>query len=144
MDAVAGRRVVLNPGWSGIDVQSLPANFRVVGDTPHDWLFPRMSMVVHHGGSGTTHSAARAGVPSVVVPFAGDQFFWAHRLARAGVAPEAVTGSRLEANELSRAMAFADRPEVGAKAHALGEQMRAENGLASAVEAIEKIVAATA
>jgi sterol 3beta-glucosyltransferase len=101
-------------------------------------------VVVHHGGSGTTHSAARAGVPSVVVPFAGDQFFWAHRLALAGVAPEGVAGSRLGAGELARSIAFADRPEVRAKAHALGEQMRAENGLARAVEAIEKIVATAA
>ncbi|WGT63107.1 glycosyltransferase [Variovorax paradoxus] len=141
VDAVAGRRAVLNPGWSGIDVQLLPANFHVVGDTPHDWLFPRMSVVVHHGGSGTTHSAARAGVPSVVVPFAGDQFFWAHRLALAGIASKAVAGSRLGADELARSIAFADRPEVRARAHALGEQMRAENGLARAVGSIEKIVA---
>ena len=66
--ATAGRRVVFAPGWSGIDASDLPSSFLVVGDTPHDWLFPRMSVVVHHGGSGTSHSATRAGVPSVVVP----------------------------------------------------------------------------
>jgi sterol 3beta-glucosyltransferase len=144
VDALAGRRAVLNPGWSGIDAQSLPGNFHVVGDTPHDWLFPRMSTVVHHGGSGTTHSAARAGVPSVVVPFAGDQFFWAHRLALAGVAPNAVAGSRVGASELAGAIAFADRAQVRARALALGEQMRAEDGLGRAVAAIEKIIAAAA
>jgi sterol 3beta-glucosyltransferase len=75
IDAVGGRRALFYPGWSGADLLRLPQNFCVIGDTPHDWLFPRTSLVVHHGGSGTTHSAARAGVPSVVLPFAADQFF---------------------------------------------------------------------
>jgi len=143
VDAVGGRRAVLNPGWSGIDVQGLPANFHVVGDTPHDWLFSRAALVVHHGGSGTTHSAARAGVPSVVVPFAGDQFFWAHRLTQAGVAPQAVAGSRLGAHDLARGIALASRPEVRASARALGERMRAENGLAQAVGMIERSLQST-
>ncbi|AGU52752.1 putative glycosyltransferase [Variovorax paradoxus B4] len=144
VDGVAGRRAVLHPGWSGIDTQGLPTNFHVVGEVPHDWLFPRTSLVVHHGGSGTTHSAARAGVPSVVVPFAGDQFFWAHQLAQAGVAPDAVAGSRLGADDLARGLAFAGRPEVRARALALGEKMRAEDGLSRAVEAIERSLAGRA
>ncbi|MDH6590336.1 sterol 3beta-glucosyltransferase [Variovorax sp. TBS-050B] len=143
VDAAAGRRVVLNPGWSGLDAEGLPPNFHVVGDVPHDWLFPRMALMVHHGGSGTTHSAARAGVPSVVVPFAGDQFFWAHRLAQAGVAPEAVAGSRLDADALARGIAFADRAEVRERAAVLGARMRAEDGLARGVEAIERALAGT-
>ena len=59
--AVDGRRALFYPGWSGADPLKLPTNFSIIGDTPHDWLFPRMSLVIHHGGSGTTHSAARAG-----------------------------------------------------------------------------------
>lgn len=56
------------------------ANVLNIGTTPHDWLFPRTAAIIHHGGSGTTHSATRAGKPSVVVAFAGDQGFWAeHR-----------------------------------------------------------------
>lgn len=142
IDGVAGRRAVLQPGWSEIDVQGLPANFHVLGDAPHDWLFPRMALVVHHGGSGTTHSAARSGVPSVVVPFAGDQFFWAHRLAQAGVAPDAVAGNRLRADDLARGIAFAGRSAVRTTAQALGERMRAEDGLAQGVEAIDRILRA--
>ncbi len=136
--AAAGRRVVLNPGWSGFDTQGLPPNFHVVGDTPHDWLFARMALVVHHGGSGTTHSAARSGVPSVVVPFAGDQFFWAHRLALAGVAPATAAGARIDADALARGIDFADQPEVRERAAALGARMRAEDGLARGVEALER------
>lgn len=63
IDAAQGRRAVFFPGWSGIRVDELPSNFRVVGPLPHQWLFPRMAVVVHHGGAGTSHTAARAGVP---------------------------------------------------------------------------------
>ncbi|MBK5120263.1 glycosyltransferase family 1 protein [Burkholderia sp. R-69980] len=139
--AAGGRRTLFHPAWSTADTSMLPANVHVIGDTPHEWLFPRTSMVIHHGGSGTSHSAARAGVPSVVVPFAGDQFFWADRLRRAGVAPGPVDGKNLRASSLSRGIEFAEREDVRSCARTLGKRMQAENGLAQAVSSIEEIVA---
>ncbi|MBR8430616.1 glycosyltransferase family 1 protein [Burkholderia cenocepacia] len=136
--ALAGRRALFYPGWSGIDASLLPAHVRVIGDTPHDWLFPRVAMAMHHGGSGTTHSAARAGIPSVVVPFAGDQFFWANRLQRLGVADAPVAGRRVEAAALARAIAFAERGETKTRAAALGTRIAQEEGLQRAVSAIER------
>ena len=136
--AVAGRRALFSPGWSGVDAASLPKNFFVVGETPHRWLFPRTAMVVHHGGSGTAHSAAAAGVPSVVVPFAGDQFFGADRLRQQGVAGRAVVGSRIDAAQLAGAMAFAERGDVRARSRDLAQRMAQEDGLARAVRAIER------
>ncbi|MDR0245453.1 MAG: glycosyltransferase [Burkholderia sp.] len=136
--ALAGRRALFYPGWSGIDASMLPAHVRVIGDTPHDGLFPRVSMAIHHGGSGTTHSAARAGIPSVVVPFAGDQCFWANRLQRLGVADAPVAGRRVEAAALARAIAFAERGETKARATALGARIAQEDGLTLAVSAIER------
>jgi UDP:flavonoid glycosyltransferase YjiC (YdhE family) len=137
--AVAGRRVLFHPGWSGIEAGALPGNFFAVGDTPHDWLFPRVAAVVHHGGSGTSHSAARAGVPSIVVPFAGDQPFWAERLRLAGVAPAAVDGRRPDAAAFARALDAVQEGAMRERARALGERMRAENGVAVAVKALERI-----
>lgn len=134
--AIGGRRALFYPGWSGIDSASLPDNFHVIGDTPHNWLFPRTSLVIHHGGSGTTHSAAHAGVPSVIVPFAGDQFFWADRLRHLGVAGKAVTGRRPQASALAQGIAYAQRDDVRDRARALGERMKSEDGLADAVAAI--------
>jgi len=140
VEAMAGQRVLFHPGWSGIDAAALPDNFFAIGDTPHDWLFPRTAAVIHHGGSGTSHSAARAGVPSIVVPFAGDQFFWAERLRLAGVAPDAVNGRRPEVSAFVRALDFAQTSAARASASALGERMRAENGVTDAVAALERIV----
>jgi sterol 3beta-glucosyltransferase len=107
----------------------LPDNFLVIGDTPHDWLFPRTAAVIHHGGSGTSHSAARAGVPSIVIPFAGDQFFWAERLRVAGVAPATVDGRWPRAEAVVSALDFAADDRVRKHARVLGETMRSENGV---------------
>jgi len=140
IQAIAGRRALFYAGWSGVDATMLPTNFLVIDETPHDWLFPRTSLVVHHGGSGTTHSAARAGIPSVVVPFAADQFFWADRLRQAGVAANALRWKHLDADQLSSRMEFARTDGVVVRARALGEKMRAEKGLLNAVAFIEKIM----
>merc|ERR1712045_888582 len=43
---------------------------------PHEWLMPRCSLIVHHGGCGTTAASLRAGKPVVVTPVAHDQFYW--------------------------------------------------------------------
>jgi UDP:flavonoid glycosyltransferase YjiC (YdhE family) len=141
IEAMQGRRALFYPGWSGIDPQALPENFFVVGDTPHDWLLPRTAAVIHHGGSGTSHSAARAGVPSIVTPFAGDQFFWAERLRLAGVAPPAVDGRKPTARAFVNALDYAASETVRSRARALGETMHAENGVANAVAVLERIVA---
>src|SRR5262249_41560076 len=125
-----------------VRAEQLPGNFFLLREAPHDWLFPRTSLVIHHGGAGTTHSAARAGVPSVVVPFAGDQPFWADRLRRLGVAPRPLSAKRLRASTVTERLQFAERPEVRARAAALGTKMRAENGLGNAVATIETLLSA--
>lgn len=118
--AVGGQRVLFSPGWSGVNSLNLPPNFCVIGDIPHDWLFPRTSLVIRHGGSGTTHSAARAGVPSVVLPFGADQFFWAEQLRQWGTAPAAVSIRSVNAAALSRAIAAAQTTEMRERVSALG------------------------
>ena len=120
--------------------RGLPDNFCVIEETPHDWLFPRTALVIHHGGSGTTHSAVRAGVPSIVLPFAGDQPFWAERLRVLGVAPEATSGREVTAHTLERAINTAGTSEMRRRAAALGAKMRAEDGPATAVATIESLL----
>jgi sterol 3beta-glucosyltransferase len=138
VSALDGRRALFYPGWSGMQDIALPDNMLRIGMTPHDWLFPRTAAVIHHGGSGTTHSATRAGKPSVVVPFAGDQPFWAERLGRLGIAPPALDGMRVSASSLREAIAFVEQPRVHERAAQLGEQMAREDGLATAVMTIER------
>jgi UDP:flavonoid glycosyltransferase YjiC (YdhE family) len=118
----------------------LPDNVLCIDATPHDWLFPRMAAVIHHGGSGTTHSALRAGKPSIVMPFAGDQAFWADRLRRLGVAPAALPAASPDTAALAAALDFVARETVVARAAELGRRMASEDGLAAAVAAIEGVL----
>ena len=136
--ALAPRRVLLSPGWAGLPDIPLPPSVFVVGSVPHEALFPRCAFVIHHGGSGTTHSACRAGVPSLVMPFAADQFFWARRLRDVGVAPAALSVKRLDAVSLARAIGFAELAQTRERAVALGLAMAGEDGVAMAVGYVER------
>jgi UDP:flavonoid glycosyltransferase YjiC (YdhE family) len=136
--AIDGRRSLFNPGWSGMDAASLPANFHPIGHVPHDWLLPRCAMAIHHGGSGTTHSTARAGIPSVIVPFAGDQFFWSARMREAGIMQATLSGASITARQLGEAIAYAEGSTARARAVGLGERMQHEDGCAAAVRLVER------
>jgi len=142
--AVAGRRALFYPGWSDIRAADLPQNFHVVGPTPHSWLLPRCSLAIHHGGAGTTHAAARAGIPSIVMPFGGDQFFWADCLTTAGVAPKYVPAPKATADSLRAAIEFTQTDAVRARASALGAALAREDGVGEAVRRITTLLGASA
>ncbi|NUT47878.1 MAG: glycosyltransferase family 1 protein [Saccharothrix sp.] len=134
---LAGVRAVVATGWGGIASIGSP-DVHVVDQAPHDWLFPRMSAVVHHGGGGTTGAALAAGVPQVVCPFVADQPHWGRRTHAVGVAPAPLRQSRLTADALAAAITQA----VGLRARAeeLGHAVRAENGVTAAVSALEQLM----
>lgn len=135
IEAVAGRRVVFCPGLSRIDRSVLPDNFFIAREVPHEWLLPRVSLAIHHGGAGTTHTAARAGVPQVILPFGADQPFWAARMAAQGVAPPGP--SRPTAAAIAQMIAFAQLESTRRRAQELGAAMAREEGVRTAVRALE-------
>ncbi|MQB44700.1 glycosyltransferase [Rhizobium sp. ICMP 5592] len=135
---MTGKRAVLATGWGGL---SEKADFDTstvfaLERAPHDWLLPRMALAVHHAGAGTTAAAARAGIPSVVTPVFGDQPFWAARLEHLGVAPKALPREKLTATSLASAILDADAPHMCEAARKLGEKLRAEHGIESAIDAL--------
>jgi sterol 3beta-glucosyltransferase len=133
-----GRRAVLSVGWGGLT--QLQANDQLfpIESIPHDWLFPHMAAVIHHGGAGTTSAGLRAGVPSIIVPFYLDQPFWGYRVAQLGVGPMPIPQKALTAEKLVSAIRTAlDTPEIGEQAAGLGIRIRAEDGIAQAVKRIE-------
>lgn len=115
-----------------------PGGMVCIGPEPHAALFPRMAVVVHHGGSGTTGAAVRAGVPSVVVPHVADQFTWAHRLHELGVAARPLPRARLTADRLADRIAWALRADPARRARGLAEAVRAEDGTGAAVAYLER------
>jgi UDP:flavonoid glycosyltransferase YjiC (YdhE family) len=113
-----------------------------VESVPHTWLFPRMTAVVHHGGAGTTAAALRAGVPSIVCPFLGDQAFWGERVAALGAGPAPIPIARLTANALVMAIEAtagpgADAKDIRQRVADLGAQIRAEDGVTRACEVLD-------
>lgn len=133
-----GRRGLLLTGWGGLSNRDLPDHVYKLDAAPHDWLFPRMAAVVHHGGCGTTAAGLRAGVPTVVVPFFADQPFWGWRVAQLGVGPQPIPRKALSAARLAAAITATDDVSLRARAAALGETIRGEAGVDCAVAAIER------
>ena len=85
----AGVRALVSKGWGGLgDRDNTPENVYMLENTPHDWLFPRVRAVVHHGGAGTTAIGLKCGKPTMIVPFFGDQPFWGSMVAKAGAGAE--------------------------------------------------------
>lgn len=138
--ALDGCRALLSSGWNELGRSGLPSNVFAIGPTPHDQLFAHVSMVIHHGGAGTSHSAAAAGVPSVVVPFTGDQPFWAARLKWAGVAPQSVPYKHLSSALLRKRIMEASSPLMRQRAEVLGQLMREEKGVQNAVARLEHLL----
>jgi sterol 3beta-glucosyltransferase len=135
---LTGERAVLATGWGGLRVGPLPPEVFLLEAAPHDWLFPRMKAVVHHGGAGSTMAGLRAGKPTVICPFLGDQPFWGNVVLRAGVGPAPVPQKSLTAGRLADAIRAALAPEVRARAAAMGERIRSEDGTTRAVQHIEQ------
>ena len=133
----SGQRGVLATGHAGLP-HSVTDGVCVVESVPHDWLFPRMAAVVHHGGAGTTAEGLRAGKPTVVCPSFGDQPFWGRRVYELGAGPRPVPQKRLTIERLSNAIhTVTMNVAVRRRATELGEMIRTENGVARAVEIID-------
>jgi sterol 3beta-glucosyltransferase len=97
-------------------------------------------MIIHHGGSGTTSYALRSGVPSCVIPFVFDQFFWGQRAFELGVGPKPIPRSKLTVERLTRAIKSGiDDSEFREKAAAIGNKISKENGIQNAISIIENL-----
>ncbi|RUL74021.1 glycosyltransferase [Dyella choica] len=131
----SGQRAVLATGWGGLagEEGTQDGSIFFTRGAPHDWLFPRVAAAVHHGGAGTTAAAVRAGIPSVIVPFFGDQPFWGRCLQREGAAPPIVDRRSMRAETLAAAIDAATKQPMRRAAASLGVNVRAENGVAEAI-----------
>jgi sterol 3beta-glucosyltransferase len=130
-----GQRGVLLTGWSGLRSTERSDRVFFLNNVPHDWLFPRMAAIVHHGGAGTTSAALRAGTPALVVPFMSDQPFWGRRVQQLGCGPKPVARQHLSADSLAKGIhrAVTDSA-IRQRAAEVGRQIRAEDGVGRAVE----------
>jgi len=140
--ARAGQRGILLSGWGQLGSGPVPDTIFAARDIPHEWLFPRMRAIVHHGGSGTTGAALRSGVPQVVVPLSFDQPFWGRRVATLGVGPNPISRRTLTAERLAQALDRAVHDEaMRVEAARLGAVLGTERGVEAAAALVEAYAA---
>lgn len=130
------QRGIILSGWGMVN-HPASKEFLYLDAVPHDWLLPRCSMIIHHGGAGTTSAGLRAGIPNIVVPFTADQPFWGRRVHAVGAGPKPILVKNLSVERLTQAIAEAGERSVRERAQALGAQIRGEGGVGRAVELIE-------
>lgn len=134
----SGQRGILHSGWGGLGHIPLPETVFKIEYAPYDWLFPRMSMIFHHGGSGTTAYALRSGVPSCVIPFVFDQFYWGRRIAQLRVGLQPIPIRKLTPGNLQQAIEIGSHDtHIRQDAIELANKILAENGVRSASKILE-------
>jgi sterol 3beta-glucosyltransferase len=134
----AGRRIVLQrPAADGRRLEG--DDLLEIESAPHAEVFGACAAVLHHGGAGTTQTAIRAGVPSVVLPHLADQFFWAARVEALGVGVAAPSRRAVTVQRLARALERVDGP-MRDRARSLGAALDGEDGPAAARGVIEAVL----
>ncbi|GKT43551.1 sterol 3-beta-glucosyltransferase UGT80B1 [Colletotrichum spaethianum] len=136
---IAGVRAIVSKGWGGVGSgDDVPDDVYLIGNCPHDWLFKRVSAVVHHGGAGTSAAGIAAGRPTVVVPFFGDQPFWGQMIARAGAGPAPVPFKKMTADTLASSITFALKPDVQVAVQQMAQRIAEEDGAGDTAKDIQE------
>ena len=138
-----GLRAIVDGGWSSdiLPAEKLPNVYYHTGYINHGWLFPRMRAVVHHGGAGTTASGRRAGRPTLIIPFCGEQAFWGHQVYQRELGPKPIQRSLLTASKLADALRdLCCDARYAQNAAQMGEMLRQEDGVGCAADLIERLI----
>lgn len=132
------KRVVLATGWSGMHDIDFPENFYKVPSVPHNSIFPKMSLIIHHGGAGSTGAAFRAGVPAIVIPFAADQYFWGLQVEKTGCGPSPLPARNLNSENLYNTLKHVlENSDYYLRSRELGCKINNEKGVENVVKLIK-------
>ncbi|KAE9380497.1 glycosyltransferase family 1 protein [Stipitochalara longipes BDJ] len=135
----AGVRALVSKGWGGLGDDNVPENIYMLENTPHDWLFPKVSAVVHHGGAGTTAIGLKCGKPTFIVPFFGDQQFWGSMIGEAGAGAKPVPYKSLTADKLAEGIKQLLTSEAQKAAEKIARDIEAEgDGAKNAVTSFHR------
>ena len=129
---------IINTSWGGLEAMSEPpGNILFVNNIPYDWAFPKMYAIIHHGGSGTTHTALKYACPSLVIPHILDQFFWSKTITDLHLGPEGIPIKHLDEKTFERKLlALMNDPAYKNNATIISEKMKTENDVDKLYEMI--------
>jgi UDP:flavonoid glycosyltransferase YjiC (YdhE family) len=132
----AGCRAIVGAGWTGLGNGHVNTHVYCVGETHHGSLFPKLSGIVHHGGSGTTHTAARAGIPQFILPQFYDQYFWGNSIRKNGLGPGPVIPKKIKVDRMTTVFEEFRTKKYQQQAAQLGVSMKDEDGVAEIVKLV--------
>jgi len=135
-----GLRVVIAKFWDEPSEFSDSEDVFFIQKYPHLDLFPRMAAVIHHGGAGTTATAARSGIPQIIVPHILDQYYWGNQIYKSRLGPKPIWRAKLTTDRLSQAInKSVANQELIDNARAVGGKLRLNNPLEIVVREIERL-----
>ncbi|MER7967198.1 glycosyltransferase [Streptomyces ardesiacus] len=133
-----GHRVLVSRGWADLELVDDGDDCFALGEVSHQSLFGKVAAVVHHGGAGTTLTAARAGAPQVVIPLQlSDNPYWAGRVAALGLGA-ALDARTTTAESLGIALKTALSPETRARAESLSSRLRTDGAEVAARRLVDE------
>lgn len=135
-----GTRIVLGQGWTGLGQADIPGYCYQVGDSSHGTLFPLMAGTIHHGGCGTTHTSARAGVPQCIMPQLADQFYWGERVHRLGLGPQPIAPKKVTTEKLVHILNNLQSPGYTLRAAEFSEILKDEDGVKGTANVVEELL----
>lgn len=135
-----GKKIIIQSGWAGLTIERPRPEMKCVGKVSHDQLFKYGSMVIHHGGAGTTASVLHAGIPNIIIPHIGDQWFFAGEVKRLGVGLEVKRAKWPE--DLPKAVRIIEKSKkIPKRAKAVAATLASEDGPTGAVAVLEELTA---
>ncbi len=133
----AGRRLVVGRAWHPPSSYEQDKDIFMIGKYAHSDLFPRMRAVIHHGGAGTTATAALCGTPQIIVPHMLDQFYWGKQIEQRQLGPPPIRRSKLSASMLARAMqSCIESPKIQQNVRSTSRRIRGTDGLKKTIETV--------
>lgn len=127
---IGGLRIVVSKGWGNLGEGLHHNNIYPIDYVTYSKLFPKMGLLIHHGGVGTTHCAARSGVPQIIIPHIADQFFWGERIYRLKLGPKPLNIFTLTSKEIiDRVNLVNSNPEFKINAMNMAKELIKIDGL---------------
>ena len=135
----SGKSAILLTGWGGLRQTDLPPNILIQKFIPYDWIVPRLAGFLHHGGCGSMAMCLRHGIPSMAIPFGFDQMLWGARIAELGLGPAPMNPEEIDVNILADSLVrMTEDPGIKERVQSMSRTIRSEDGVRSAVSAMEK------
>lgn len=120
---------IINTSCGGLEKpDKFSDNIHFVSNLPYDWIFPKTYAVIHHGGSGTTHTALKYACPSLIIPHILDQFFWNKIVSKLHLGPKGMSIKNLsEKNFECKLLDLVNNDSYKRNAKLISEKMKTES-----------------